>query len=276
MTGTPPATAPGRNPNDAYGAVPFLFGCAQADSLPGPALVALLSDLGWSPPGARSLLHRMTRYGMLQMTRRGRVGHYRLAGRMREQFEAFGRPAAEPAWDGRFHLIAHQIPETRRRARDALISAASGHGYRQLRPGVLIAARDASVGFLPQFADEDIVAVGWLEVTAPERQAIADRCWQLAEAASEIRARAAALRVTADAPATGPSAVALRTLYDSVGASIATLLQRQTLPSALLPADWPAPELMQAIEAVNRRWWPPTQAYVAEVVARVSPRAAGR
>lgn len=236
-SGPPVATG---DPGLGHSAVPFLFGCADAEELPGPLLVALLGDLGWSPPGARALLRRMTRYGMLSSRRDGRIAGYRLAGLMRDRFVRHVSGGPPRDWDGRFHLLVHRIPETRRRARDALLSAADGHGYRQLRPGVLLACWDESDGFLPQFADEDVIA-GWLELGA-DRDAVVARCWDLPAVAAQLTAVADDIdRVLAEPP--DSDVACLRALAAGMGRALTIQLGAAALPPQLLPDDWPGARL---------------------------------
>lgn len=221
-------------------AVPFLFGCADAEEMPGPLLVALLGDLGWSSPGARALLRRMTRYGMLSSRRDGRIAVHRLAGLMRDRFVRHVSGGPPRDWDGRFHLLVQQIPETRRRVRDALLSAADGHGYRQLRPGVLLACWDESDGFLPQFADEDVIT-GWLELGA-DRDAVVSRCWHLPEVAAQLNEVADDIdRALASPPDSDVDC--LRALAAGMGRALTLQLGTAALPAELLPADWPSARL---------------------------------
>lgn len=223
-----------------HSAVPFLFGCADAEELPGPLLVALLGDLGWSPTGARALLRRMTRYGMLCSRRDGRIAGYRLAGLMRDRFVRHVSGDPPRAWDERFHVLVHQIPETRSRTRDALLAAAEGHGYRQLRPGVLLACWDESSGFLAPFADEDIVT-GWLELGA-DRAAVVARCWELAEIAAQLTVVADDIdRMLAHPQDTDVDC--LRALAAGMGRALTIQLGAAALPPQLLPADWPGQRL---------------------------------
>lgn len=254
-----------RTASQGYGAVPFLYGCARAEALPGPILVALLGDLGWSGPAARSLLHRMVGYGMLDIERHGRLGRYRLAGIMQERFDALGSPAPPRPWDGRFHLITYQIPETRRRIRDSLLAAAHGHGYRLLRPGVLLNPSDTSVGFLGNYPADDVVT-GWLEVAAERVPAVVERCWQIDQAAVELRSLVDDLSIVAREHRPAPAAETLRALYESAGTAISTLMLREALPITMLPADWPGNDLRGAIGTVSARLGPAAAEYVDRLI----------
>ena len=59
-------------------------------------------------------------------------------------------------------------------------AAAVGHGYRQLRPGVLVSPYDRSAGFLPAFPG---VVAGQLRLSTEAAAVVAERCWDLAASA---------------------------------------------------------------------------------------------
>ncbi|MEJ2871421.1 PaaX family transcriptional regulator C-terminal domain-containing protein [Actinomycetospora sp. OC33-EN08] len=134
--------------------VASLFGVAGVVALPGPALVALLGDLGTAPAAARRALARMREAGQLTTVRRGRVVDHHLAG-------AFGASVvrlrddrgAAPPWEGAFHTLLHQVPESARPYRDRLRRAAVLVGYGSWQPGVLISPVDRSAALREVLAD---------------------------------------------------------------------------------------------------------------------------
>ena len=104
----------------AYARAPFIFALARAQALPGPILIDLMTDLEGTSSSNKALLHRMTTGGALEVSRVGRVGIYRMAGRLLAGFTAVrgDGPLRSGAWDGRFHALIYDIPESRRRERD--------------------------------------------------------------------------------------------------------------------------------------------------------------
>ncbi|WP_169510924.1 PaaX family transcriptional regulator C-terminal domain-containing protein [Actinomycetospora chiangmaiensis] len=134
--------------------VAALFGTSGRTDLPGPALVALLGDLGLRPDAARRALARMRDAGQLTTTRRGRRVDHHLAG-------AFGASVLRlrddrgtpPPWDGAFHTLLHHVPESARPYRDRLRRAAVLVGYGPWQPGVLISPVDRSAGLREVLAD---------------------------------------------------------------------------------------------------------------------------
>ncbi|OYO21892.1 hypothetical protein CGZ93_08085 [Enemella dayhoffiae] len=233
----------------SFARVPFLFGAAEAAALPGPILVRLMADLGGTPEAAKSVLHRMTDFGLLELTRHGRVGVYRLAGQMRHGFESIrDRTVTQSDLDGRLHAVVYDVPESRRAFRDALRTALHRHGYRQLRPGVMLGGQDRSEALGSMLADSGAVA-GWWDLEREQMARVVAQCWPVDELASRYRACIRRLEQVAESdPGTG--ADALRTLHDATAEAYALMAEDATLPRALLPADWPLRQLADASERV--------------------------
>lgn len=127
--------------------ISFVFGLAEREAIPGPALVALLGEFGISEGASRSAIARMRADGALAGVRRGRVTDYRLAGVAASGFRharSLGHPElpAERRWGGEFAGILYSVPERLRRYRDRLRTAALLAGYASLRPGLLIGVID--------------------------------------------------------------------------------------------------------------------------------------
>ncbi|MCD2195958.1 hypothetical protein LQ327_21545 [Actinomycetospora endophytica] len=150
--------------------VAALFGMSGGPSLPGPALVALLGDLGLAAPAARRALGRMREQGQLTTTPRGRQVDHHLAGAFRASVERLRDDRGEaPAWDGSFHTLMHQVPESARPYRDRLRRVAVLVGYAPWQPGVLISPADRSAGLADVLADAPAgasVVLGRLTVDA--------------------------------------------------------------------------------------------------------------
>lgn len=243
--------------------VPFVFGACRARALPGPVLVRLLGDLDQTPAAAKGLLHRLVTYSLLDLTRHGRVGVYRLSGRLREGFESLRDADAPTTWDGRFHVLVHQIPESRRAERETFVHAALRFGYRQLRPGVLVGLTDASAG-LGELLTQAGVVPGWLEVDAPAAADIVDRAWDLPALAQRYaEAIAAAQRPTLD----HQGAEAFRVLFDASTPGYLMLAEEGQLPRWALPPDWPAPRLTAALGELDATLGPAAAAHADAVMS---------
>ena len=116
---------------------PFLFAVTGATALPGPALVALMTTLDGSESANKSVLARMVEWGHLDVTRAGRVGVYRLAGTLLDDYEAIATRRRPAPWDGRLHALILDAADVGTVERERFRSAAARHGYRVLHPGLL-------------------------------------------------------------------------------------------------------------------------------------------
>ncbi len=126
-----------------------VFGCLRAGAVPGPIIVRVLADHGYSASSVRNQLTRMVQRGLISSERRGRVTQYRLSERILSQFRDISGERTPPSYDGRFHAAIYTIPESSRQLRDRVQYVARMLGYRQLRPGVLIASPTAAVTCAP-------------------------------------------------------------------------------------------------------------------------------
>jgi phenylacetic acid degradation operon negative regulatory protein len=256
------------------GLVPFLFGAADREELPGTALVRLLVDVGSTPGAARSLIARMRRDGYLEATPRGRGADYRLAGFFLESFRQIrdGRPQP-PVWDGFFHAIFYTVPESQRAYRDLLRRAAQLAGYGLMQPGVLISTSDrrerltAELGEAPRAGT---VYFGRVELAIGDAAAIAYRAWELEELGRRYREHAERLRAAIrEQPVPPPPSAAALASYVGLfgGALIDTLRTPPALPPELLPEDWSLPVLLAAIGQTYAHFGPPVMEYISGVLA---------
>ncbi|MCP2335864.1 PaaX family transcriptional regulator C-terminal domain-containing protein [Actinomadura rupiterrae] len=250
--------------------VPFLFGLAGTESMPGVALVRLLGEVGVGEAAARSLLARMRRNGYLATERRGKGAVYSLSGSFLAAFRrardgGFKRP--QP-WDGWFHAVFYTVPEDRRAFRDKLRRAASLAGYGQMQPGVLIAIGDnrdrldEELGGTPPAAT---VRYGRIALETADAAEIARRAWELDELAARYREHTARL---ASALAEGaPETVTIREYVDLFGTALTDTLRTPALPPELLPPDWPLPALFQTVGQVFARLGPQVGADARQIMA---------
>lgn len=257
----------------AYARAPFVFAMAKATALPGPILVGLMSDLAGSPSSNKALLHRMTAGGALELSRAGRVGIYRMAGRLFVGFAAVrgdGSLRAE-AWDGRFHSLIYDIPESRRRERDRFLMAAHQVGYRTLRPGLLISPTDEHRA-LAGLADLGVLEA-WVTFSEHEIGDIVTRAWRLAEFRHEYELAIARLETMLAADLEGLDGVAaMQAMFESEGLRTGLLLRDGALPPDLTPPDWPAARLLALVQEAERRLDGAAVAYVERRIA-ASPHA---
>lgn len=256
--------------SDLPGLVPFLFGVAERDSLPGPVLVRLLVEAGFSAPSARSGLARMRERGGLATDRAGRHVDYRLAGATLAAFRRLreSRPPA-PEWDGTFHGVLFTVPESARAYRDLLRRILVVSGYGPLRAGLWIKSRDEwpvlrdQLGPPPSGAR---IAPVQLRLARDDARAAAAEAWDLDTVAARLRA--AEQRIRSVRPATRPDGATLRAYHELVRPVFQTLLETPGLPAPLLPADWPRDALLAALGDAIGHFQPAAGAYLRELLAR--------
>lgn len=245
------------------GLVPFLFGVADRATLPGPVLVRLLVEAGFSAPSARTGLTRMRERGGLATERVGRHVEYRLAGATLSAFRRLRDRPATPDWDGAFHGVLFTVPESARSHRDLLRRILTVSGYGPLRAGLWISPRDAwpvlrdQLGPPPSGAR---IAPVELRLAPDDAREAAAEAWNLDSAAA--RMRAACARLAAPLPAPEPDGATLRTYHELVRPVFQTLLEVPALPAPLLPADWPREALLAALGAAIAHFQPASGAYL--------------
>lgn len=264
----------------SVGLVPFLFGVTGRDVLPGSVLRQLLSDVGLSPDAARAVLSRMRRHGQLASDRRGRGVEYRLIGEFARSFQrvrdqATARP---PEWHGHFHALLYQVPERHRSYRDTLRRSAVLCGYGILQPGVLIAPTDRSsrlAAVLSRQPEDTQVWLSNLAMTPDHAARAASLAWDLPELARRYHHHISRLagRITAPPPgladgcpgrSAAPEAgvAMLRDYVDLLTPALIDTLRNPGLPAILLPPDWPAPALQQAVNEFTATFGPTIQSYL--------------
>ncbi|HET9050097.1 MAG TPA: PaaX family transcriptional regulator C-terminal domain-containing protein [Candidatus Dormibacteraeota bacterium] len=247
--------------------VPFLFGVAGADEIPGVVLVRLLEDLGLTASAARACIARLRGAGFLASSPNGRAVAYRLDGSFAEAFRRIRDGRERAAWTGAFHAVLYQVPEADRAFRDALRWSSLMSGYGQLQPGVLIALRDRTAAIAPVLERRPPgarVFVTRLAMDAGDAARAAHAAWDLDGLGALYGAHIESLeRAAAVGPETAePGAAALRRFADLARGPMTDTLRDPGLPAELLPADWAGSRLRAAIGRVNALFGPPAATYV--------------
>lgn len=259
----------------AYDKPPFCFAVTGARALPGPVLVDLMGTLDLTPSANRSVLNRMVGAGSLGLERVGRVGVYRLAGRLLDDFTRIERGGTAEPWAGRFHVLVDGQPERGRVDVERYRVAAVRLGYRPLRPGVLVAPRDLSAPLSDVLRQLGVHGGEW-EVDDPHD--VARRAWGLDTLAREGQRIADALDQTTavehgtdDAPTLGQDS--FRRLHRISRPVVRWLVAVGDLPAGLMPDDWPGQRLCTLLADAHARHLPEARGF-ARAVADASRHAA--
>ena len=157
------------------------------------ALVALLDCFGVPEATARVAAARLRKEGWLAADKAGRETVYSLtsgAWRMLDEGRARIFDRANGPWDGQWHMVIYQVPETERALREQLRRRLAWLGFGQLSPSVWLSPHDRS----QQISDEFAAAAGVRLDTFRSRSAgngadrdIAARAWDLAGLDSDYR-----------------------------------------------------------------------------------------
>lgn len=248
----------------------FVYGVLDADRVPGPVLVEVMSHLGVTAPAVRQLFARMLKAGDLAGERHGRVSVYRLDGLFREQWLRMRQPVPPPTWDGAFHCVVHDIAEQHRRQREALLTAAQAAGYGVARPGLLIGVTPPR--FLPDPPPVGLVVSGRLKVDLPQARRLADTAWDLPARSRLLRDVADTLegRVRAVEGLTGEQA--LRSLQELYWEGGRARLAGPSLPAELVPEGWPEGRLQDLLTRAARAHLALTGPFLYDLLSR-SPHA---
>ena len=245
-----PAGGPPHGTSRAHTAtVGFLFGLAEVRELPGSFIIKALQALGLTTAGARSYITRALKEGRLTSRRRGRISYYAMAGDYLERFDAIEhRFAVEPVWEGSFHAVIYDLPESRRSERDNLRSAAFAQGWGCPRPGLLIGMEPPGL-----WAQDGWRARLVMDLTTARHLAAAS--WDLDDVATRVAQTVAHLRTNMERPDSGdPSPSRSRAVsaptwgpliraHDLLSDAIYLWGLMPPLPGELLPDGFPTTDL---------------------------------
>ena len=212
--------------------------------LPSAVFLRLLGGLGVAEAAARATLSRMTRNGLLAREQAGRTARYALTPSAEELLRRGGSRVASPAPfghpDGEWTLLSYSVPESRRDLRHRVRATLTWAGFGGLRDGLWIAPGTVDVARV--LADAGLGdAVGMAEwfaaspLPGTDVAGLVRRAWPI----DRIRERHEAFLAAWEDSAGTADALGRLTL---LGADWLQLLRIDPgLPTAHLPADWPAP-----------------------------------
>ncbi len=256
--------------------VGYVFGCLDADAVPGPILVQLLTGLGLSASAARTMLHRMVARGQLTSGHTGRVAVYELSGTYREHFVRLRDGDREPTWSGQFEAVLYDIPETLRSTRDELREKAFAAGFGAARAGLLIGLNDPTRWAGP-WLDDPRLDVDRVQLSCDLATAtrLAARAWRLTQVDEATVHHLAYLdpmlaRVSAGAMSHQDAFVAL---FDVWGRFAGIQLLVPPLPAAILPQGWGGELLRRRHDEANYALGPLAWRHTQTVIAESSCRA---
>lgn len=137
----------GRSPQGLAVTLLADYTLATRAALPSAAIVALLTESGVTPTGARTAISRLARRGILHGHRHGRHSSYQLTEQAAANLSTGGSwiiatTSAPPPWDGRWTLVAFSLPQEQSTQRRTLRGQLRWLGYAPLYDGLWISPRE--------------------------------------------------------------------------------------------------------------------------------------
>ncbi|MFN8074045.1 MAG: PaaX family transcriptional regulator C-terminal domain-containing protein [Kineosporiaceae bacterium] len=247
-------------------------------------LVALLTDLGTTTAGARAVVSRLSRRGVLEGRKDGRATSYRLADAAAVSLARGGRAIASFAaqaqtWDGRWTLVAFSVPQDADAARATLRARLRWRGFVPLYDGLWVSPDPPGAALYAALADAVADAPGTTcsafraeEVPVPAgRQRTARDLWDLESVRADYEEFLRRWRPVADAVAAGQAPHGAQALRARIGVEEdyrRFVVLDPRLPLAELPEGWPRTEALGVFTAVFDGLLEPGLAHLRETAAR--------
>lgn len=215
-------------------------------------LITLVRPLGFSANAIRLGLSRISRHGVFKIRKIGRQSHYSLSAKGMKGLEqgrvrAFDTEYKE--WDGKWHLVAYNIPETLRVLRDKFRAKLHVLGFANLSSAVWISPHDFRSEIL-RFMEEKRMAE-YVEIFKAEYKGLrsvkefAARTWDINDLENRYRVfvrKYTTLRAKFERMARTnrpmASAACFAERFCLTAEYVALRLEDPMLPLDLLPADW--------------------------------------
>lgn len=268
MTGVHRGTKRGADVGDRYRLtriafdVVSVFGCLRARGVPGPVIVNVLAEHGYSTSSVHNQLVRMVHRGILSSEKFGRVSLYRLSERMLSGFLDIAGERSAPEFDGRFYAAVYSIPESARMLRDRFQYVGRMLGYRQLRPGVMLAFVDRGRDMAAQLPDVD--GPSWYEFVTLEpgsfeaAQRMTSQAFELEAATSALPALEAELSALSNGgqtPGGGRQDLSLTKFFDLYYEVSRAVMTHPILPAKLVGANQPAVRFRTLMDRCNVEYY---------------------
>lgn len=242
--------------------IAFDVGCLQGSGLPGPVIVSVLGEHGYSLSSVHNQLVRMVQRGIISSERFGRVSVYRLSERILSDFGDIAGDQLFPDYEGRFHTVLYSVPESSRGLRDRLQYIVRSLGYRQLRPGILIGFADRSAQLSARLPE--MSGPSWSEAgeRTPDSSAAARRmtarAFELDAALAQLpplEQRMNALTSGGSAPGTGCPELSLKGFFDLYFDIARAVIIHPLLPEALVDGTQPAVRFRALMRKCNLEYY---------------------
>lgn len=266
------------SPVDLLYSLLYAYGSRRGGELPGPWLVAALTEFGHRESTVRQTLFRMLRERDLEARREGRVKWYRLSRYGRTEADIGRDKIFEPSdgeWDGQWTMVSYRFHTDERVDRDHAREILELDGFAALAPGVYLHPRDKAGRVLEAARSAGLegrlVAFRGARIGGETDEALAERLWDLDRIAKGYRAfldRFGSLRRRRRFVPREAFAVRLALVL----AFLDVAWDDPDLPPSLLPKSWPREAARQAAAHLYEVLLPPTMAFGDALMERTGLR----
>ena len=255
----------------------------REELLPSRALVDLLAEFDITEQSARRALNRLTRRGLLQSTRRGQTTHcgirpdaLPIVRETATRIVSFGTHD-ERVWDGHWTVVAFSVPEARRELRHMIRTRLHLLGFATLYDGLWCSPWDEQDPVLNMVDELGIASATVMRAEINEQSRVqALAAWDL-EALKERYVKfeqefSPMLDASSSGELTASEALVTRTRVMDGWRNFLSL--DPDLPAALLPSDWPRPQMRELFVELYDSLAPVARGRCQQIIAKHSPQLA--
>jgi phenylacetic acid degradation operon negative regulatory protein len=251
-----------------YSSLSF-FARRRGGELPGRWFVDALGSLGVDEQAVRQTLYRMEREGALLTRRTGRAKWYRASPTTQAVMDAGLARVNEPSespWDGQWTLVHFRIGEEQRDTRDRIRDVLLVEAFGALGPGLYAHPRDRTERLSAAVArmglQDRINVFRGMHVAGLDDPRLVHELWDLAAVANRYRKfvrRFQPIDALAAGAVTPREAFGLRFAF--MFEFFRTSWDDPSLPSELLPAEWPGEPARALAARLMKSLLPPAIEY---------------
>lgn len=206
-------------------------------------MTRLLGAFDVTEDNVRVVMSRLRREGFFETRRDGRNTRYAITPRtlrfLDEGRDRIFARSKEP-WDGNWHMVIYQVPESERASRERLRKGLAWLGFGPLAASTWLSAHERRIQVAELFAEEAVARVDQLAARSQgveEDRALAARCWDLGQLSADYQTWIGQWQDHTGAELDDRAALVTRTRL--VHSYRKFPFADPDLPAELLPAGWP-------------------------------------
>ncbi len=208
------------------------------------------TPVGYSKKKYRDLLGRLYREGYIQRVLIERQVHYRITGSGRRKLAGLYPilKMGSQKWDGFWRVVIFDVPESKRRSRDALRERLKKQGFAMLQSSVYISTYDYGKEFLDFLQAKGLMGKALILESKQKHlgnpRDLANKVWRLEEINSEYREVIDRLSTRFGVKGIEKRKEFLKRVYQDY---LKILIKDPFLPEELLPNEWLAGKALKFV-----------------------------